>query len=73
MGICSSCNKDFIDHLGIIGTCKENLELKAKIIKLELGYDTITDGHGNYFPRWCDCGEANGIVRPGKYQCPLCG
>lgn len=32
--------------------------------------DTINDGHGNYWDKWCpDCGAEMEIVRPGKVQC----
>jgi hypothetical protein len=32
--------------------------------------DTIDDGHGNAWDRWCpDCGAEMEIVRPGKVQC----
>jgi hypothetical protein len=29
----------------------------------------ITDGHGNLWSKYCDCGAEIEIVRPGKAQC----
>jgi hypothetical protein len=31
---CSACGKLFTDHMGIIGTCQENLRLRAALIAL---------------------------------------
>lgn len=31
---CNACGKLFTDHLGIIGTCQENLRLRAALIAL---------------------------------------
>ena len=34
--------------------------------------ETIDDGFGNTFPKYCECGSLYEIVRPGKIQCPNC-
>jgi hypothetical protein len=31
---CNACGKLFTDHMGIVGTCQENLRLRAALIAL---------------------------------------
>lgn len=39
---CTSCGVPYVDHLGIIGTCAENIKLKAEVAEHEM-WDNLNE------------------------------
>lgn len=50
----------------------EILSLPVNAVVMPEIAETIEDGFGNTFPKYCGCGYPYEIVRPGKIQCPNC-
>jgi len=50
---------------------KHDKELFMRGWQSAMCHQMLSDGFGNSWSRWCDCGAELEIVRPGKVQCSV--